>query len=160
MFNNGHFVKLVHDIIYDMIRLVLDTNVLVAAIRSRLGASFQLLEAWQARRFTALASVPLFFEYESVLKRHEHLRISGFSERDVDVLLAEWASWIEPVTLHYLWRPQLTDAKDELVLETAVNGHALAIVTFNVRDFEQAAARFEVKVWSPADILKVLGSKK
>lgn len=144
------------NIICDMMRLVLDTNVLVAASRSRLGASFQLLEAWQDNRFTAVASVPLFLEYEAVLKRPEHLRVSGFALPEIDVLLAQWAVWIEPVTLHYLWRPQLTDAKDELVLETAANGRADAIVTFNATHFLKAAAAFDLKVWSPADVLKRL----
>ena len=139
-----------------MINVVLDSNVLVAAMRSRLGASFQLLKEWEVQRFTALASVPLFLEYESVLKRPEQLRISGLSNRDVDIVLAQWASWVEPVILHYLWRPRLADAKDELVLETAVNGQAEAIVTFNTSDFKNAAASFNVEVWSPAYLLKLI----
>lgn len=139
-----------------MIQVVLDTNVLIAAMRSQLGASFQLLKEWEAQQFTALASTPLFLEYESVLKRSEQLRATGLSERDVDVVLAQWASWIEPVILHYLWRPQLADAKDELVLETAVNGQAEAIVTFNKDDFKDAAGRFNVEVWSPANLLKLI----
>jgi len=139
-----------------MMRLVLDTNVMVAALRSRLGASFLLLDAWQHNRFTALASVPLFLEYEAVLKRPEQLSATGLNRGDIDIVLDMWASWIEAVTLHYLWRPQLTDAKDELVLETAVNGRADAIVTFNTTDFQEAAARFGVAVLTPVEILRNL----
>ena len=137
-------------------RLVLDTNVMVAALRSRLGASFLLLDAWQQGRFIALASVPLFLEYEAVLKRQEHLSATGLNRTDIDTVLDTWASWVEAVTLHYLWRPQLTDAKDELVLETAVNGRADAIVTFNTADFLAAGARFGIAVLKPLEVLRNL----
>jgi predicted nucleic acid-binding protein len=143
-----------------MIRLTLDTNVLVAGTRSRLGASFRLLHLWEAKQFMVPASVPLFLEYEAVLKRSEHLSASKLTEDDIDSLLREWAMWVEPVTLHYLWRPQLTDANDELILETAVNGMSQAIVTFNESDFAKAASRFDLQVWSPADALKRLRSNR
>jgi putative PIN family toxin of toxin-antitoxin system len=139
-----------------MIRLTLDTNVLVAGTRSRLGASFQLLQLWEAKQFMVTASAPLFLEYEAVLKRSEYLSANRLTEDDIDTLLREWAMWVEPVTLHYLWRPQLTDANDELVLETAVNGMSDAIVTFNESDFAKAAPKFDLQVWSPADALKRL----
>lgn len=60
----------------------------------------------------------------------------------------------EPVESHFIWRPQLRDPGDELVLEAAVNGHADAIVTFNRRDFDVVAQRFGIELLIPAEVLK------
>lgn len=136
-------------------RVVLDTNILVAAGRSRSGASFALLQALRGRQFVLLASVPLFLEYESVLKRPEQLEIGSRSVAMVDAFLDALALVVEPVDLHFLWRPQLRDPADEMVLETALNGRADALVTFNVRDFS-AAGRFGMKVWTSGQFLQRL----
>ncbi len=120
-----------------MSRVVLDTNVLVAAARSRQGASFVLLQALRADRFRLLASVPLFLEYEAVLKRTEQLAATARSAAQVDGFLDALTLRCESVHLFYLWRPQLRDPADEMVLETALNGRADALVTFN-RDFPLA----------------------
>jgi putative PIN family toxin of toxin-antitoxin system len=138
-----------------MRRVVLDTNVLVAASRSRLGASYQLLRALRDGRYVALASVPLMLEYETVLKRPEQLAASGRSAEMTDAFLDALALRIEPVHLHYLWRPQLRDPADEMVLETALNGRAQALVTLNTADFEPAA-RFGLPVLTPGAFLQQL----
>jgi len=138
-----------------LIRVVLDTNVLVAAGRSRNGASFALLQALRANRFHLLASVPLFLEYEAVLKRPEHLAVGQRNIAMVDAFLDGLALRVEPVHLFYLWRPQLRDPADEMVLETALNGRAEALVTFNVDDFA-AARRFALPVLTPAMFLRQL----
>jgi putative PIN family toxin of toxin-antitoxin system len=136
-------------------RVVLDTNVLVAAARSRNGASFALLAALRLNRFRMLVSVPLFLEYEAVLKRPEQLAVGQRSVTMVDAFLDALVLRIEPVHMFYLWRPQLRDAADEMVLETALNGRADALVTFNVGDFD-AAAKFALPVLAPAAFLQQL----
>ena len=93
------------------------------------------------------------FEYEAVLKRPAHLHSAGASEADVEVVLDMLAAAAERVELHYLWRPQLTDVDDEMVLETAVNGRADALVTFNTRHFVPPATRFGLAVVRPGDIV-------
>ena len=90
----------------------------------------------------------MFLEYESVLKRPEQRAVSGWSEEDVDAVLAELAGLLEPVELHFRWRPQLRDPADEMVLEAAVNCGADALITYNHRDFVPAA-RFNLAVLTP-----------
>jgi len=131
------------------LRLVLDTDVVVAAVRSDQGASRQLLLAALDRRIVVLASVPLMIEYEAVLKRPQHLAAMGLAVDEVDVILDALAAIVERVRLTFLWRPSLVDPNDEMVLDTAVNGGADRLVTFNVRHFEEAAGRFGLKVSAP-----------
>jgi putative PIN family toxin of toxin-antitoxin system len=135
-------------------RVVLDTSVVVAAFRSRQGASNAVLRLVVLRRVVPLATVALFLEYEDVLKRPEHRDAAGLTLEQVDRILASLASILEPVEVHYAWRPQLDDAGDELVLEAAVNGRAEGLVTHNVRDFAAAAPRFGLEVIRPAALLR------
>jgi putative PIN family toxin of toxin-antitoxin system len=135
-------------------RIVLDTSVVVAAFRSRQGASNAVLGLVAQRRLVPLATVALFLEYEDVLKRPEQREARGLTLEAGDRILAALASAMEPVEVHYAWRPQLDDPDDELVLEAAVNGRAEAAVTHNVRDFVRAAARFGVEVIRPGDLLR------
>lgn len=140
-------------------RVVLDTNVIVAGLRSSSGASHQLLRAIPNRQFECLLSVPLFFEYESVLHRQDTLAQTGLAEKDILVLLDVWAAVCKPVKFHYLWRPMLRDPSDEMVLETAVNGAADFLVTFNLRDFSLPANLFDFEVVTPAQFLGCLEKK-
>jgi putative PIN family toxin of toxin-antitoxin system len=137
-------------------RLVLDTSVIVAALRSRTGASNALLEQVARGRLRPLVSTALFLEYEDVLKRADVRLATGMSEEDVDGFLSALASAAEAVDVNFRWRPQLSDPKDELVLEAAVNGEADALVTHNLRDFEPATRLFGLRVLLPRDVLKEL----
>ena len=138
---------------------VLDTDVLVAALRSDAGASRQVLEAARIRRFDLLLSVPLMLEYESVLTRPEHLAAPGASREDVSAVLDELASVGKRVELVIRTRPMLPDPNDEMVLETAINGRADAIVTFNDRDFRPVAARFRCSVLRPGVVIRRLAQE-
>jgi len=135
-------------------RVVLDTSVVVAALRSRLGASNAVLGLVATRRLTALATPPLFLEYEDVLKRPEHRLVHGLSEQQVDEFLGEFAALIEPVETHFRWRPQVRYPGDEMVLEAAINGKADALVTFNIADFAEAGQRFQIPILEPAEVLR------
>lgn len=126
-------------------RVVLDTNVLVAATRNRNGASFRLLELLIENVYSFLLSVPLLLEYESVLKRKEQLLASQLTVQDVDILLDTIAAHAKTIDqINYLWRPQLADPKDEMVLELAINGHAQSIVTFNQKDLAKVSDLFHI----------------
>lgn len=135
-------------------RLVIDTDVLVAAFRSDQGASRHLLLAALEREFVVLLSVPLMLEYESVLKRQEHLSAAGLAANEVDAVLDALAAVVEPVRLSFHWRPALKDPGDEMVLETAANGRADILATFNVKHFGGAAERFGIQVVRPGEVWK------
>jgi putative PIN family toxin of toxin-antitoxin system len=133
------------------VRVVLDTSVVVAALRSPAGASSLLVEAVLAGDFRPLVSVPLVLEYESVLTRPEQLAISGFTADSAVNVVKAFCRMGELVYLPYLLRPQLPDPDDEFVLETAFHGRADAIVTFNSKDFYAAQKVFGIGVISPRD---------
>jgi putative PIN family toxin of toxin-antitoxin system len=138
------------------VRIVLDTDVMVAALRSNAGASRQLLIHALTRRFDLLLSVPLMLEYEAVLKRPEHLRTAGATRDDIDAILDALAAAGVPVIPNFSWRPELTDPGDEMILEVAVNGQADLIVTFNLRDLRNAARTFGVRAIRPPEALAIL----
>ena len=137
-------------------RVVLDTSVVVAALRTRAGAGNAVLRLVANRRLKALVSPPLFLEYEDVLKRAEQRIAYGLTLEMIDEFLAELAALIEPVEVRFLWRPQVRDPSEEMVLEAAINGRADALVTYNIRDFAVAGVRFAVPVLRPPDLLKMV----
>jgi len=151
------YCNIISNIAYWYMRLVLDTDTMVAAIRSNAGASRRLIVAGLERKVTLLVSVPLVIEYQAVLTRPAHLAASGLSAEDVSALLDAVVAVAERVRVAYLWRPAVNDPDDEMVLEAAVNGRADAIVTFNARDFGRAASPFGVAVRSPGEMVKRLG---
>lgn len=139
-----------------MIKIVLDTSVIIAGVLSQQGASHQILTRLITQEFINLMSVPLFMEYEAVLKRPNMIIKHGLNLNEIDILLSVLAKHSKKVHLHYLWRPQLHDPQDEMVLETAVNGIAKAIVTFNIKDFKPVENSFNLELWTPAQFLHYL----
>lgn len=135
------------------LRLIIDTNILVAATRNRAGPSFALMRLVRGGAVRMCCSPALFLEYEDVLKRPAQRAVSGLADEDIDAILNELAGLIEAVTTHYTWRPQLRDPADEMVLEAAVNARVDAIVTYNLRDF-QPAKRFGIPVLNPEQAFK------
>ncbi len=135
-------------------RITLDTSVLVAAFRSHTGASRRLVELVPESRFQLIASSALYLEYESVLSRPDQIAVHGVSPADIARFLAAMSEFTVQIRIHFGYRPQLRDAKDEMVLEAAINGSADAIVTHNVRDFLPAAHRFGIEVLTPGCIIK------
>ena len=132
-----------------MVRVVLDTSVLVAAWRSSLGAAFEIVRLLRGGRFEIAVSVPLVVEYESALLRH-----LSPTRRAADV-----ASFVDYLCLvahkqeiFFLWRPLLRDPNDDMVAELAVASQADAIVTHNLRDFS-AAASLGIRVLAPGPFL-------
>jgi predicted nucleic acid-binding protein len=93
-------------------------------------------------------------EYEAVLTRQEHLTAAGITADDANTILDALAAVIEPVRLVFLWRPRLKDVADEMVLETAVNGEADLLVTFNLKHLGEAASEFGIRAMRPGEALR------
>lgn len=125
-------------------------------MRSPIGASAEVLRAARRGKAQLLASAALAIEYEAVCRREEHRKSAGLSTAEVELFLNAVIDLVEPVDIWFLWRPQLRDPGDELVLEAAVNGRAAVISTFNLRDFGPARDRFGIEVLTPGDTLKRL----
>ncbi|WP_033926786.1 putative toxin-antitoxin system toxin component, PIN family [Sphingomonas sp. 35-24ZXX] len=141
-----------------MLKVVLDTDVVVTALRSREGGSNAVLRLVAAGRVVPLVTPALFVEYESVLKRPEQCAVHGFSLDEIDLFLEALASSCQAVEVSFRWRPMLHDPNDEMVLEAAINGGADRLVTHNVRDFAKGAALFGLPVVRPGELLKELRS--
>ena len=133
---------------------VIDTDVVVAGLRSPKGASAKLLAGAIEGRLAIAASVAQVLEYEAVATRAEHLGAMGLTAAQVVTVIDALASVATPALSHFRWRPQLSDPGDEMVLEAAINAGADAIVTFNRRHFATAARRFGLKVILPAQALE------
>jgi putative PIN family toxin of toxin-antitoxin system len=135
--------------------VVLDTNVLVAASLSKMGASAKLLSLVGTGLFEICVSVPLFLEYESVLLRHLK---AGSAEWQVRMNLLDYLCSVAKLQeIFFLWRPYLRDPKDEMVLEAAVAGGCTAVISFNKRDLV-GAERFNLTVSTPQEFLVVIGA--
>ncbi|HEX2666735.1 MAG TPA: putative toxin-antitoxin system toxin component, PIN family [Candidatus Acidoferrum sp.] len=132
----------------------MDTDAVVAAMRSPTGASAAIIRKARQGKVVLLLSVPLAMEYEAVCVRPEHQLAAGLSEQEVRIFVDAVIAIAEPVKIHYLWRPQLRDPSDEMVLETAVNGRANLLITFNVRDYGTAPARFGIEVVTPREAVE------
>jgi len=137
-----------------VVRIVLDTSVLVAALRSRNGASFALVSQLPSDRFEFAVSVALYTEWQAVLTRPEHLPPGATPEQALG-FVRYLASIAHLQDVHYLWRPVLRDPDDEMVLECAVASGSSHIVTHNLRDFA-GSSKFAVAAITPVMFLKEL----
>lgn len=134
--------------------IVIDTNVLLTALKSSQGTSYRLLAMIQDDRFVIHISAPLVAEYESVLKRG-HLALS---EQQIDDIIDFICAKATHHKIFYLWRPVLKDPDDDFLLELAVKANAI-IITWNLNDFKRAAT-FGIKVMTPRDFMTDLESLK
>jgi putative PIN family toxin of toxin-antitoxin system len=136
-----------------MYQVVLDTNILVAAMRSKHGASHRLLSLLGDRRWRPNLTVAMALEYEAVLKRN--CREFGLTEFDVDDLLDAICSQAGLHRLYFLWRPVATDPDDDLILEAAIASHSDFVITFNKRDFPESQ-KFGIRCLNPKEFLILL----
>jgi len=135
-----------------MISVILDTNVLVAALRSKRGKSSTLLKLVGTGQFNIVLSVPLVFEYEDVLHRPEKVPVSAVA---VDVVIDYLCEQAQLCEIFFLWRPILKDPKDDMVLELAVNSECDYIITHNTKDFLKADT-FSAKIVTPSQFIDIL----
>lgn len=134
-------------------RIILDTNVIVAGLRSRRGASNHLLQLVAQREVTVAASTALILEYEDVLQRPG--MVPGLDYRGIADFLDDFCSITLEAHIYFRWRPFLPDPKDDLVIECALAAGASHIVTHNLRDFH-GLAPFGISVMTPIDFLRII----
>jgi predicted nucleic acid-binding protein len=135
---------------------VLDTDVVIAAMRSPTGGSAELLRKIRLGKASMLLTVALALEYEALCMTAEHRLAAGLSASEASIFVDRLISMAEPVEIYFRWRPQLRDPGDELVLEAAVNGRALTIVTFNEKHLREARTNFDIEVLRPGEVLRRL----
>ena len=134
-------------------RIVVDTNVVVSAVRNTAGASAAILSRVRAGEATMVGTLALALEYQDVCLRPEQIAAAGYTPSDARIVVDAVIAMLEPVDINFRWRPQLRDPADELVLEAALNGRAAAIVTFNERHFRPVAGLFGLMILSPSQAL-------
>ena len=135
-------------------QIVIDTNVLVSAQRSRRGAAARLISLIGTGRFDVHVSVPLMLEYEAVLLRYR--AELGLTLEDVTDVIDAFCTLAKHQKVYFLWRPYLRDRNDEMVLELAVAARCDAIVTYNQRDFS-GADKFGIRIITPRTLLQEIG---
>lgn len=152
--NNG---GIVYNTIMKMYKIVIDTNVIVSALKSRNGYSFKLLSIIDDERFHISISVPIILEYEDSIKR-EKTKIE-LSKEDIDAILDYICYAGEQREIYYLWRPYLKDPKDDMVLELAVESESDIIITFNKNDYK-GVDKFGIQVLTPKEFFRKIGDIK
>jgi putative PIN family toxin of toxin-antitoxin system len=135
-------------------KIVIDTNVIVSALRSRRGASYELLMHIGKNKFDINISVPLILEYESAAKKL--IGKTKLKKKDIDDIVDYICTVAQKWKIFYLWRPYLKDPKDDLVLELAVTSESKFIVTYNKKDFQNVKT-FGLRVVTPKEFLKLIG---
>lgn len=140
--------------------VTLDTNIIYQALKSANGASFFILQQVRERKIQVALSVPLFEEYEDVLKRKKSLKDFGLDVEDIDKFLRFIAYVGKPYKTYFLFRPNLKDENDNMVVELAVTSQCDYLVTSNTKDFKNAELKFsQLNIVTPGEFAKIWRSK-
>jgi len=133
--------------------IVVDTNVLIAGLRSGGGASRSILRRCIEGRVQPLFGTALWLEYEDVLARQIHeLDVDAADCQAVLAALAASGQW---VSVYFGWRPNLRDESDNHLVELAIAGGAECIVTHNIKDFRRSELAWpRLRIVDPARFLE------
>jgi len=135
-------------------QIVIDTNVFVTALRSQYGASYKLMSLIKSEKFKVNLSVPLVLEYEAIAKKM--IGEIALKEKEIDDILDFVISKANHWQIYYLWRPQLKDPGDDMILELAVTANCEYIITYNLDDFK-GSDKFGVTAITPKEFLQKIG---
>lgn len=139
-----------------IVRIVVDTSVLISALISSQGASRELLRQCLLLKYQPLMGNALFCEYEQVINRDEILRLCPLSIEEIQTLLASFMSVCEWTRIYYLWRPNLKDEADNHIVELAIAGNARIIATNNIKDFKRTELNFpELLIKRPDEVINL-----
>ncbi len=137
-----------------MYNVIIDTNVLVSALKSDMGASYALISKLPSQKFQISISVPLYTEYQAVLTRKQHLTGKS-TEKEIFAFLRYLCKIANRQKIFYLWRPWLKDPKDDMVLELAVAAKCKYIITYNLKDFTNIQ-KFGIEAITPKRFLQII----
>ena len=137
-----------------MVNVIIDTNILVSALKSDMGASYTLISKLPSPKFQFSISVPLYIEYQDVLTRKEHLTGTS-TKKEVLAFLRYLCKIANRQKIFYLWRPWLKDPKDDMVLELAVAAKSKYIITYNLKDFSNIQ-KFGIEAITPKKFLQII----
>ena len=137
-----------------MYNVIIDTNILVSALKSGMGAAYALISKLPSKKFQISISVPLYMEYQDVLTRKEHLT-GASTEEEILAFLRYLCKIANRHKIFFLWRPWLKDPKDDMVLELAVAAKSQFIITYNLRDFSNIQ-KFGIKAITPKRFLEII----
>ena len=143
-----------------MVRTVLDTSVLITALRSSSGAAAETVRLALRGEIETLMDLNLACEYRDVALRAEQLQESGKSREETAAILDALEAIADPVFFAFRYRPLSSEANDNLVLDVAINGNASAVVTNNTKHFRGPAERFHIEVLTPAELLSKLQKRR
>ena len=135
-------------------KIIIDTNILISALKSKQGASYKLLTLIGKGKFETSVSVPLVFEYEDAAKKI--IKNTQLTLKNVDDIIDYICAMSSHTEIYYLWRPYLSDPKDDMILELAVSSSSGIIVTYNRKDFK-GSEKLGIKVLTPGEFLKIIG---
>ncbi len=135
--------------------IVIDTNVIISSLRSQKGASYKLLSLIDKKKYIMHTSVPLVYEYESSIREH----IYWLDQKKASDYINYLCKVSRHQNIYYLWRPQLKDPKDEMVLELAIASESEFIITYNKRDFK-TVDHFGIKIVTAKEFLERIGELK
>jgi len=135
-------------------KIVIDTNVLISALRSQYGASYKLLMLAGSKKFQIALSVPLALEYEEVAVRL--IEETDLTVSDIDDIIDYLCKEADHTEIYYLWRPFLKDPDDDMLLELAVSAGCDVIVTYNKKDF-RGTEQFGIQVMTAKEFLEEIG---
>jgi putative PIN family toxin of toxin-antitoxin system len=138
------------------LKVVLDTSVLIAALRAGSGVSAEALVRILRLDVRLLLSYALLCEYRDVALRPDQLRAFQLTAKEVEEVISQVEELAEPLPFAESYRPLSPDPNDDLVLEAAINGRADLVVTHNIRHLREAAARFKIEVVTPPEFLQLL----
>jgi putative PIN family toxin of toxin-antitoxin system len=140
--------------------LTLDTNIIYQALMSRIGASYFILQQVRNRKIQIALSLPVFIEYQDVLKRDKSLKDFELQLKDIDKFLRFIAYIGKIFEIYFLLRPNLKDEKDNKIVELAVTSQSNYLITSNIRDFKNAELKYEqLKIITPSKFVKMWRSK-
>lgn len=135
--------------------VTLDTNILYQALKSKTGASYFILQQVRNRKIQIALSVPVFQEYQDVLTRNKSLKDFELQLEDIDKFLRFIAYIGKTFEIYFLFRPNLKDEKDNMIVELVLTSQSDYLITSNIRDFKNAELKFDqLRIITPSEFVK------